>query len=151
YKERRQEERQALSPSAMAQPKQRALRYPNIRTGRAEEGLLRLLQNDPSLFGALETLTPEEFSVPTFGKIFELLRNRWQEGKSLSLAVLDGLLSEEEMELFSGIAAESDCVMQNARQALEDYIKTMREKQVDSDDDLMLLRQSKKAKNTGGN
>ncbi|MEG2421374.1 MAG: DNA primase, partial [Oscillospiraceae bacterium] len=40
YKERRQEERQALSPSAMAQPKQRALRYPNIRTGRAEEGLL---------------------------------------------------------------------------------------------------------------
>ena len=49
-KENRAELRKNLNPAAQSQPKERSLRYDNLRSARAEEGVLRLLLLDEGLF-----------------------------------------------------------------------------------------------------
>ena len=49
-RERKAELRRDLNPAAQLQPKERSLRYENVRSARAEEGVLRLLVLDPDLF-----------------------------------------------------------------------------------------------------
>lgn len=51
YKERREQERRDLNPAASAQPRERSIRYTDLRSALAEEGVLRLLTLDDSLFG----------------------------------------------------------------------------------------------------
>lgn len=152
YQARRREEKAAMTPAAAVQPKSRALRYDNVRSGRAEEGVLRLVQNDPELFRQLSDLRPEEFSVPLFGRIFDLLRTQWQEGKSLSLAVLDGVLEPQESELLAAVIGGGQEVMANAGTALKDYITIIRQSapRTGGDDDLFALQQQKKRQATGG-
>ncbi|MEA4934425.1 MAG: DNA primase, partial [Lawsonibacter sp.] len=75
-KKTKQQERKDLAPASQLQPKARSLRYENIRSARAEEGILRLIFLDPSLLSQMEGLTGEEFSSPLLGKAFDLLRRR---------------------------------------------------------------------------
>ena len=49
-REKRVELRKDLNPAAQLQPKERTLRYENMRSARAEEGILRLLLLDEGLF-----------------------------------------------------------------------------------------------------
>lgn len=49
-RERKAELRRDLNPAAQLQPKDRSLRYENVRSARAEEGILRLLVLDADLF-----------------------------------------------------------------------------------------------------
>lgn len=51
YKEKREQERRDLNPAASAQPRERSIRYTDLRSALAEEGVLRLLTLDDSLFG----------------------------------------------------------------------------------------------------
>ena len=149
YQTRKKEERTALTPARNVQPKARELRYENVRAGRAEEGILRLVQADPDLFKQLGDLDESRFTVPLFGKIYGIFKARWQEGKSLTPAVLDSVLTAEEMALFAEIAGE-ETVMANAQAALQDYRKVMREAKVHDDDGLLALQARKKQKSTGG-
>lgn len=67
-KEQKQQERRDLTPAIQFQPRARGLRYENIRSARAEEGVLRLLLIDPSLHRELTQLRPEEFSSPCWAR-----------------------------------------------------------------------------------
>ena len=51
YKEKREQERRDLNPAASAQPRERSIRYTDLRSALAEEGVLRLLTLDDSLIG----------------------------------------------------------------------------------------------------
>ncbi len=51
-REKKQQERRDLAPASQLQPKQRGLRYENIRSALAEEGVLRLVLLDPELLSA---------------------------------------------------------------------------------------------------
>ena len=53
-----------LTPAAQLQPRSRELRYQNIRSARAEEGVIRLLLLDPTLLDQTESLAPDQFSSP---------------------------------------------------------------------------------------
>ena len=140
-REKKKQERKDLTPSIQLQPSSRALRYENIRSARAEEGVLRLVSLDPSLAGSTEGLRSEEFSSPLLGKVFDLFSQQTQQGLSPSLAALAGQLTGEEMDHLSHIITQPESLA-NGRQALQDYIAIIRGEALrrDTDDADALLR-----------
>ncbi|MBP3486129.1 MAG: DNA primase, partial [Oscillospiraceae bacterium] len=120
-KERKAELRRDLNPAAALQPKDRSLRYENLRSARAEEGVLRLLLLDEGLFSAAPPLQPEDFSSPLLGKAFALLWQAHSDGRSVSLNSLSGDLTPEEMSHITSVCQQPES-MSNAQRALADYI-----------------------------
>ena len=123
-RERKRQERRELS-TAQLQPRARTLRYENIRSARAEEGLLRLLMLDPSLVKQMEGITGEEFTSSLLGRAFDRLRGLAEEGLSTQLAVLAEGFSGEEMDHLAQVAAQPESVAHSGR-AIEDYISLIR-------------------------
>jgi DNA primase len=120
-KEKRKQERRDLTPAAQLQPKDRTLRYTNVKSARAEEGVLRLILLDPALLEAAGELEEDQFSAPFLGRVFTLLRRRWEEGRLLQLPALAGELTGEEMAWLSGILQQPEA-LEHGRQAMADYI-----------------------------
>ncbi len=145
-KKTRQQERKDLAPASQLQPKARGLRYSNIRSARAEEGILRLIFLDPSLLAQMEGLTGEEFSSPLLGRAFELLRGRGEAGMSTHLATLAEHLTGEEMSHMALVAAQPES-MANSGQAIRDYISVIRGeallREKGREDDVLLALQRK--------
>ena len=152
-KEQRIQEKRDLNPANNLQPKERTLRYENMRSARAEEGLLRLLLLDESLF-TTKPLQPEEFSSPLLGRVFSLLWDAKKEGRSVALASLSADLSPEEMSHITNIC-QAPQSLQNAQQALADYIRVIRTESAKhagpADDPLLAATEKYKSKKgTGG-
>ena len=146
--------RKELNPAAQLQPKERTFRYENLRSARAEEGILRLLVLDASLFGDQPPLKQREFSSPLLGKAFFLLWQAREEGRPVSVAALAGQLDQEEMNHITAVCQQPESV-HNARQALTDYInvvKTEAEKRAGNAVDPLLAatEKYKNKKGTGG-
>lgn len=125
-RERRAETRKDLNPAASLQPRERTLRYENIRSARAEEGVLRLFLLDESLFSAAPPVTQVQFSSPLLGKVFGLLWRAREEGRPVTLAALTGALSPEEMSHVTAVCQQPES-LKNAPQALSDYIAVILE------------------------
>ena len=122
-KAKKQQERRDLTPSIQLQPKERGLRYENLRSALAEEGLLRLMMLEPALFREADPtgLEPERFSAPLLGKVYDLLRERFRRGSSTQLAALAGVLEPEEMSHMVQILEKPED-LSHSQQALRDYI-----------------------------
>ena len=131
--------------AAQLQPKARGMRYDNIRSARAEEGVLRLILLDSSLLEETEGLTGSEFSSPLLGRIFDLLRSRAAEGLSTQLPALAGALEPEEMAHLAWVAEQPENLA-NSRRALADYIALIREEGLrrSGTDEEALLRAAQK-------
>ena len=125
YKEKKAQIRRELNPSATLQPERRELRYANLRSALAEEGILRLMMRDDDLLDGI-SLQPEEFSSPVLGKIYALLSADRAAGRRHSMDALAGELSPEEMSHFVDILQKPESVS-GAKQALEDYMRIIRE------------------------
>ena len=157
-KEEKQQERRDLTPAVQLQPRARALRYENLRSARAEEGMLRLLLVDPALLTDMGDLRGEEFSSPLLGRVFNLLAGRIRQGLSPGLAGLAGELTPEEMDHLAYVAGQPED-LSNGRQAAADYIALIRDeglrRQASDGDDLLRAAQQrllkKKAYNTEEN
>ena len=123
WQARRKQERQDLAPARQLQPKERALRYSNLHSARAEEGILRVVLLDGAYFRQLDSLGEEHFSSPVLGKAFCLLRQRWREDRPATLAALEatGEFSPQEMDLLSGIVQQPQ-PRHTAQAALEDNL-----------------------------
>ena len=120
WQAKKQRERQNLTPARQLQPKDRGLRYENVRSARAEEGILRIVLMDGEFFRQVEPVREEHFSSPLLKKAFRLLRERWMAGKSVSLSALDALLAPGEMDQLSAVVQEPQA-RNTAEAALEDY------------------------------
>lgn len=123
-KENRDTLRKELNPAAQSQPKERSLRYDNLRSAMAEEGLLRLLLLDDGLFPPEPPLKEEDFSSPLLGRVFTLLWQARTAGRGVSLPVLAGELSPEEMNHVTAVCQRPESV-RNGQQALADYIRVI--------------------------
>ena len=102
----KREERENLVPARQLQPKSRELRYTNLRSARAEEGILRIVLLDGAFFRLLDDLPPDGFSSPLLGKAYALLRQRWEAGRSVALPALEGQFTPEEMDQLSAAVQE---------------------------------------------
>ena len=120
---RRKAERAALTPAANLQPKARELRYENVRSARAEEGVVRLLFLDISLLELCRDLTAEQFSSPLWGRIYTALV---QGELPPNPAAFDAVLSGEEADLLSRLL-QTPQALAEGRQAMTDYITIIQE------------------------
>ncbi len=153
---RREEKKQArkvLQPVQMNQPESRALRYDNMRSGKAEEGVIALLMNDPNLLSKVRGLSPEDFTVPVFGRIYQLIWERWTEDRPVSLNALGPELTGEEMNHLVSIL-QQPISQSNQEQALADYINIIQTESLKGggtseldDDALMAFREKKSWRN----
>ena len=145
-KEQKQQERRDLTPAIQFQPRARGLRYENIRSARAEEGVLRLLLIDPSLHRELTQLRPEEFSSPLLGKVFDLLLRRANEGLSTQLSALSGHLTGEEMDHLAYVVSQPESLA-HSQQSIRDYISVIQREALrrgaGQEDSLLLAAQRK--------
>lgn len=145
WKQRKAEERKAMSPALTSQPAERSLRYENVSSAKAEEGVIRLLLLDEDFYAQAQSLKPEEFSSPTWGKIFSILMEHWKQGTVCTGAALTAYLSPEEMSLLARIREVPESVAQGSR-AMADYIRAIqRQRRADDDQALMEFRYSKKS------
>ena len=120
YKERREQERRDLNPAANAQPRERAIRYTDLRSALAEEGVLRLLTLDDSLFAGAPPLRGEDFSSPLLGRFFTALSSQIAYSGRVNIGALAGDFTAEEINHLSGVLQKPES-LKNGAQALRDY------------------------------
>ena len=151
-KEKKRRERRDLTPASQLQPRVRGLRYENIRSARAEEGLIRLLLLDPGLVLQMGEIRGEEFSSPLLGRAFDLLAQRSREGLSTQLAVLAGEFTGEEMDHLAQVAAQPESTA-NSGQSIRDYISVIHSEALRREkgmgDDLLLAAQKRYQRKKG--
>ena len=128
---KRKEERQSLTPLRNRQPQERALRYEDVPSAIAEEGVLRLVLLDPDRFFPLaQALWPAgSFSAPVLEKTFTLLRGLWDGGNVVSLSALpisdEGYgLTSDELNHITALVQKPES-LSNGEQAMADYLATI--------------------------
>jgi DNA primase len=143
-RDKKRQEQINLAPAKNLQPRSRSIRYDNIKSAMAEEAVLALILKEPALLDQAN-LTESEFSSPLLGKAFSQLKTRYQQCLEVSLAVLADFDGEEMSHLAGILQRQTGPVSEDA---LADCIRTIRsqhqKRQVDSDDDLLALRNNMK-------
>ena len=122
--ERRTLQRENLNAAALRQPRDRTIRYTDLRSAMAEEGVVCLLLLDGALADKCRDLPAEAFSSPFLGKLFALLTEAWSEGRTMTAASLSAHCTPEEMSHLSAILQRPESLA-NAERALEDYIQVI--------------------------
>ena len=148
--EKKKQEKIDLSPAKTLQPKERSIRYDNMKSAMAEEAVIAQALREPAVLDKAKTLQGKDFSVALLGRVFDQLKQRYAQALEVSLAVLANI-TPEEMSHLAGITqrhqgpvnetAFTDCVriIVSQRQSAD----------VASDDDLLALRdQFKERKGT---
>ena len=122
-REKKKQERIDLSPAANLQPKDRHIRYDNIKSAVAEEGVIAMLLREPALLGACDSISPEFFSSQLLSRVFDQLIRNYQQGIEISLAALTDF-TPEEMSHLALIVQRHDGPV--SEQALSDCIRIIR-------------------------
>lgn len=150
---KRKMHREVRTPAQAIQPKDRTMHFENVRSARAEEGILSLLFSDTSLMEQMrQVLTPDDFSSPELGKIYGLCSALYTSGRTIAVPALEGRLEPQEMDLLVS-ALRVDIPIDRRQQAMEDYMaiiqeqKLMRETQTDTEEDPLLKKAQMQRKN----
>lgn len=121
-REKKKQERIDLSPASNLQPKDRHIRYDNIKSAMAEESLIAILLREPALLDCCGALTAQSFSSPMLGRVFEQLMANHAQGIPVSLTGLTDF-SPEEMSHIALLLQRHDGPV--SEQALSDCIRTI--------------------------
>lgn len=117
---KKREERQNLRPAEQIQPTASVLKYDNVRSAVAEEGVLSQILLEPALLDLTKNLKPEQFSAPLLGRVYAWMEKRWQEGESVSIPAMGGDFTPEEVSHITRISQKQEGVV--SEKALGDYI-----------------------------
>lgn len=146
-REQKKQDQKNLTP-AVLQHQTKAVRYDNVRSAMAEEGLLGMLLKEPALFEICRMLDAEQFSVGLLGRAYGLLKDCYEDGLTVSLAALGENVTAEEMSYLSAVAQKQEAVV--SEQAMQDYIKTISQEydrsRVSGEGGLLALRERYKEK-----
>ncbi len=150
---RKQRDREATAPLKAFQPGSRELRYDNVPSAAAEEGVIFLLAQYPEQFGSLP-LRGEDFSSEALGRIYDALTEQIRAGSSVSLTVMGERFSPDEMSLLTRILNNKKISSSAADAAMGDYIRKIQEekaKAAGGDDLLAYAEKMKQRKGYGSN
>ena len=140
-REKKKQEKIDLEPMKAHQPKDRSIRYDNMKSALAEEGIIAQALREPALLNLCSGLLPEQFSVPLLGRVYGQMQKRHQQGMEVSFGVLADLTAEESAHL-AGICQKQTGVVNET--AFRDCVKTVLSENssrgVHTDDDLLALR-----------
>ncbi len=141
-REKKKQEKIDLAPAAAQQPKPRSMRYTNIRSAMAEEGVISMALREPALLDLAGNLPAAYFSSAFLGRVFQQLLLRHQQGLSVTLGALEDIAPEEASHL-AAVAQKQQFPV--SEQAMQDCIATIRQEyaksHADSPDALMALRE----------
>ena len=152
-REKKQYEREELSPVRNLQRRERSVRYENVRSAKAEEGVIALLFQDPELFRERDPVPPEDFSSPELGRIYAALLGQLRSGGELSPPLLAGQLSQDEMSCLTEIIGSPEMTQGSRAKALADYIeviKSERSRAAPQDDLRAMAAKYRQKKGYGG-
>lgn len=141
YQEKKKQEKIDLSPARNLQPKEKSIRYSNLRSARAEEMIIAQVLREPALFAQIPDLQPELFSSEFLGRAFRQLRDRYHQGLDVSLGGLSDFTAEE-MSHLAGISQQQGPVNERSLLDCADIIREEYQKsQTKTEDDLMRFRE----------
>lgn len=130
---KRQMHREVRAPAQAAQPREHRIHYDNVKSARAEEGLLALLFSDSSLAEEMrDKIAPEDFSSAVLGKIYGHAIALYDSGRNITVSALEGMLAPEEIELLVSALRTAISPDQRVR-AMEDYIDIIAEQKAARD------------------
>ena len=139
--EKKKQEKQDLAPMKALQPKDRSIRYDNMKSALAEETVLAQSLREPALLDVCRELAPEQFSVELMGRVYRQLRQRHSMGLEVSLGVLEDLTAEEASHLAGICQRQTGPVNETAfRDCVKIILDEQQSRGVKSDDDLLALR-----------
>ncbi len=140
-REKKKQEKINLAPAQALRPKAKTIRYDNMRSAVAEEGVIAQSLQEPALLDQVGDLTGAHFSVPLLGKVYDQLLTRHKQGLDVSLAVI-GDLEPEEASHIAGIYQRRQGPVSET--AFLDCVRIIRAEnqsgKVSSDEDLLALR-----------
>ena len=146
--EKKRYQREVRAAADAAQPKDRSLHYDNIRSARAEEGLLGLIFADSSLIPELrELITPAEFSSPLLGKLYARACRLFDEGHQVAATALEQELTSGEMDHLA-MVLRKPVPGEKRSQAMRDYVNVIRSSTAEDDPDSLLRIAARKRKQT---
>ena len=151
-RQRKQQEAEDLAPVKALQPKSRSIRYDNMKSAMAEEGILAQILREPALLDNAGNLQADHFSVSLFGRVYEQLRQRYAQGMEVNLAVLEEFTAEEMSHLTGVLQRQQGTVSADAfRDCVNIVLSQHQSKSVSDDADLLALRNKlKERKGTNG-
>ncbi len=152
--EKRKREQENARPVRSSQPRPKSIRYDNVRSATAEEGLVRLLWLEPELFSKTLPISAEDFSSPELGKYFREISELESKSIKHQISLLTEKLSADEMSHFTEII-EKPQELKNSEKALGDYINIIQTERLaahrrEEPDGEELLEMSKKLKESKG-
>lgn len=141
YQEKKKQEKIDLSPARNLQPKEKSIRYSNLRSARAEEMIIAQVLREPALFAQIPDLQPEIFSSEFLGRAFRQLRDRYHQELDVSLGGLSDFTAEE-MSHLAGISQQQGPVNERSLLDCANIIREEYQKsQTKTEDDLMRFRE----------
>ena len=140
-REKKKQEKIDLSPMKSLQPKDRSIRYDDMKSARAEEGIIAQVLREPALLDNCLELEQEHFSVPLLGRVYGQLKTRHSKGLEVSLGVLEDVTTEEASHLAGISQRQAGTVNEDAfRDCVKIILAQQQSRTVSSDDDLLALR-----------
>lgn len=147
--QKKREERQNLRPAEQLQPTVSGLKYENVKSAVAEEGVLGQIFLEPALLDLTKNLTPQQFSSPLLGKVYAWMQQRWQEGEGISIPAMGGSFTPEEISHTTRISQKMEGVV--SEKALRDYIGVIQSEAAKrSGEDLMAALHRRREQNGYG-
>ena len=140
-REKKEQEKIDLAPVRNLQPKVRSVRYDNMKSAMAEEGVISLMLLDPSLTDKAQELTGSAFSVPLLGRVYDQLLAMYRGGMEVRLASVTDLTAEEMSHVVGACQRMDGTVNEDA---FRDYVKIILKNnqagKISSDEDLLAFR-----------
>lgn len=151
---KKKQERENARPARSNQPRPKSIRYDNVRSAAAEEGLIRLLWLEPELFSENLPIAEEDFSSPVLGRFFSELASLAKKGSKPQAALLTEKFTGDEMSHLTEIIQKPQ-ELQNSEKALSDYINIIKTEKLathrgEEPDGAELLEFAKKLKESKG-
>jgi len=138
-KEQRRKLERETRPVNIIQQKTYKIRYENPVSAAAEEGIVSLLLlGDPSLLREVAELTKEDFSSEFLGRVFENIKNRYEENKTVSIATMSADFTPDEISHIT-LLMQKPVSAATAEKAMRDYINVIRTEQLKKKEDLLAI------------
>ena len=131
-KQRQKTEQNNMRPGQNRQPAAREIRYSDVISASAEEGVLRLLMLDPSLLPMTDDLKEEDFSSPFLYKIFALIRKKLSEHSDVTPASLCVELTPSESSQLTAILGKPETIAEGEK-AMNDYLIKIRYRKIENE------------------
>ena len=152
--DKRKQDFKDLNVAAGYQPVDKTIRYDNVYSAAAEEGVIRLLAMDGELFKAVEAadFSEAEFTSPFLQKIFVVMKRRREDGMEMSQAAVLAELNNAEAAHFTILLQRPES-MANGAKAMRDYIDKIRaekKKKNAREDPMAVLQQYRDKSGCGG-